>query len=305
MVKYLIIAILISGAILGALLLSPENREPFEQIFNRKKHVTVMFVGDMMFDRYVRQKNYKTNFENVLSPQLRNVLKASDLLIGNLEGPISTFLPIVGENPQLLFTFNPEISEWLKDTGFDAVSIGNNHIMNFGDEGLEQTKNFLNSSNVGYFGDPLNPENYWAASENGVSLAFVAENEFDSISPEKTAELIKKLDPKFNHVIVYAHWGQEYENEPSKSQKDRAMKYIEAGADLIIGSHPHVIQKNKNTYYSLGNFVFDQYWNEEVRCGLIIQFRITKNEIELIQSFNSYLEKDGTTSLKNCSHIES
>jgi poly-gamma-glutamate synthesis protein (capsule biosynthesis protein) len=77
-------------------------------------------------------------------------------------------------------------------------------------------------------------------------------------------------------VVVFLHWGNEYETLHTKSQEDFAHFFIDSGVDLVVGAHPHVVQdvetyNGKRIYYSLGNFVFDQYWNEEVQTGLMVK----------------------------------
>lgn len=279
-----------------------------ESLLNNS-HVSVTFVGDMMFDRYIRLQTVGNQYENILTTELKDVIAQTDLLVGNLEGPITTFPSISNdkgaEQNLYTFTFDPSVADALITLGFDAVSIGNNHILNFGTEGLNQTKQFLTQAGVQFFGDPYLAQNFTVLKENSITIALVAENEFDGITPEQTADLIKSIDEKYDHVVVFAHWGNEYEKEAHKAQRLRAHSYIDAGADLIIGSHPHVIQNNeeyssKYIYYSLGNFIFDQYWESSVQCGLIVRFNFTKTDITLIDEFNSYLERNGTTSLKEC-----
>ena len=94
---------------------------------------------------------------------------------------------------------------------------------------------------------------------------------------------IKKAEPdKF--LIAFMHWGIEYKTNNSKAQQDLAHKMVEAGADLIIGSHPHVVQnielyKNKLIFYSLGNFIFDQYFSKNVQQGLAVGLEIYKDKL--------------------------
>lgn len=305
----LLLATVLLVILLGVLSFVLTLPELFENKFANSKNVTVTFVGDMMFDRHVRKHNDSKQYKNVISDDLKKLLSQTDLLVGNLEGPISTGVSVSNDRSiemnQFTFTFSPVVADFLKEVGFDAVSIGNNHILNYGNDGLRQTKQFLTNSDIGYFGDPHDEKSAWTIEENGISLAFVAENHFDGITTAKTAELVRTLKNQHDHVIVFAHWGDEYEPLPSERQKTAARALSHAGASLIIGAHPHVIQTNDtfegtDIYYSLGNFIFDQYWMESVRCGAILQFQITKEEIIPTGSFSSYLEKDGTTILKKC-----
>ena len=107
--------------------------------------------------------------------------------------------------------------------------------------------------------------------------------------------------------MVSPHWGTEYKLAASESQKTIAHQFIDAGADIIIGTHPHVIQgpegtpeiyKGKNIYYSLGNFIFDQYFDENVRNSLGVTIKIDKNTKQLeFSEKRFYLDKNGQTIL--------
>ncbi len=152
----------------------------------------------------------------------------------------------------------------------------------------------LDEAGVAYFGLPQNFGTDAIATTttiNGYKIAFVNYNQFLGQSdPEKTIQAIWKArsftgdNAKF--VVVYAHWGDEYVPE-TEMQRVLAHRFIDAGADVIIGSHPHIIQSHesyngKDIYYSLGNFIFDQYWNEDVRKGMGVEVTIdTKGEIKI------------------------
>jgi poly-gamma-glutamate synthesis protein (capsule biosynthesis protein) len=95
---------------------------------------------------------------------------------------------------------------------------------------------------------------------------------------------IKIADQNSDQVIIFSHWGNEYEQKPTDQDISLAHSFIDHGADLVIGAHPHVIQskeiyQGKYIYYSLGNFVFDQYFDDEVRCGLVLSFDLDKTKI--------------------------
>jgi len=108
--------------------------------------------------------------------------------------------------------------------------------------------------------------------------------------------------------VVLPHWGEEYIVEPRADVKERALRMSQAGADLIVGTHSHIIGLQEDiahtrVYYSLGNFVFDQYWEESVRCGLVVSATLTK---EMGSTKAAYEEtrvgmiKDGRT-VRGCS----
>jgi poly-gamma-glutamate capsule biosynthesis protein CapA/YwtB (metallophosphatase superfamily) len=249
----------------------------------------ILFLGDMMFDRTMRKVAEAKGYDYLLSC-VKDYLSGFDLVIGNLEGPItlstSTSLGTKpGEPGNTSFTFSPEAALALFRSNIRAVSLGNNHMLDKGREGAESTRAFLDLAGVSHFGSP---EGNLSLSREvgGVEIALVSFNQFlGQGDPEKTVSEIWKLRRDADFVFVFAHWGNEYE-PATDYQKALAHRFIDAGADMVVGAHPHVVQETesyggKSIYYSLGNFIFDQYWNEKVRRG---------------GGVNAFLSKDGVFS---------
>lgn len=282
-----------------ARIFSVKNEEP----------VVIGFGGDMMFDRYIRTRGDAVGFETLLSP-LADVFSRHDLVVANLEGPITEFDSVsTGTQPlepnNYVFTFPPETAGALRTAGITHVSLGNNHTLNFGNQGLSQTKQYLHDAGVAYFGEPFS-ERPHITTIRGMRIGFVSFNEFAPPSQETVVRLLQELAGVTDFRIVYAHWGYEYEHEPNAQQRHIAHAFIDAGADIVVGAHPHVIQTNelyqgKHIYYSLGNLVFDQYWKESVRCGLFLTVTINPKDFSYTtQETTVYLEKDGSTSVATC-----
>lgn len=252
--------------------------------------VTVLFGGDLMFDRWIRTVSGKRGGEYILAP-VREYLQVADLVVANLEGPI-TDSPSVSETSALgsrdnyVFTFPTETATLLKRENIGLVNIGNNHILNFKEDGVRQTKEFLEQAGVEYFGSPLTDDvRYHVRDVRGTRIAFVNYNQFVWHGREKAFDDIAAVKEQTDFVVVYTHWGDEYVATP-QAVKDIAHAFVDAGADLIIGSHPHVIQereeyKGKTIYYSLGNMVFDQYFSPETQAGLLVtaDFDVTAGTI--------------------------
>lgn len=243
--------------------------------------VRVIFVGDIQFDRFIRQTAKKHGWDYLLSSDVRRRLQAADLVLGNLEGPITEASSLslgsqIGERTNYIFTFPPESAAFLARENIRLVNLGNNHILNFGEDGVRQTKTWLEQSGVGYFGSPLAGDERICIREiHGIRFAFVNYNQFISQGEEKALTDIATARSAADFVIVYTHWGQEYVGA-STEVKALAHLFVDAGADLVIGSHPHVVQekeeyRGKMIYYSLGNFIFDQYFRPETRRGLLVQ----------------------------------
>jgi poly-gamma-glutamate synthesis protein (capsule biosynthesis protein) len=126
----------------------------------------------------------------------------------------------------------------------------------------------------------LNEENsYYSLTINNLETVFINYNQFIAGGLEQTIANLNKFKDKNVFIVLYAHWGDEYLANPSFRTVELAHQFIDEGADLVIGSHPHVIQKReiyngKQIYYSLGNFVFDQYFSKETTEGLLVELSI-------------------------------
>lgn len=249
-------------------------------------NVSVLFVGDMFFDRYIRTV-METVGEDYIFSCVYPLLAEADFVVGNLEGPI-TDNPSVsrGTTPDspdhFRFTFPRGVAEALKRNNFDAVSLGNNHIGNFGREGISKTKQYLEDAGVNYFGGLSGDEPLYRKDANGVPLTFVAYNQFGGSAVEDVAHTVELETAVGRTVIVYAHWGEEYAST-TEAMKATAARFAEAGASAVIGSHPHVSLESEyieNTlvYYSLGNFIFDQYWSEAVSRGTAVLLHIPQQQ---------------------------
>lgn len=276
----------------------------------KKKDIQILFVGDLMFDRGIRYYAQKNGGNEFIFDKIYPLLTNNDLVIANLEGPITNKKSISsgtypGSTNNYFFTFDPSVAETLYKENIRLVNLGNNHILNFGWPGLKSTEKHLSQAGVEYFGAPEGEKSI-IKEIDGAKIAFVSYNEFYGINEiEKQAALdeIKKIKPESDIVVVFSHWGVEYIFEPVDATKNLAHQFIDAGADLIIGSHPHVIQpmeeySGKRIYYSLGNFVFDQYFSEDVRNGLGVIVKINPETKKLnFEEVNFYLQSNGQTIL--------
>ena len=258
-----------------------ENFLPLENDFLKTK--TIIFVGDIMLDRAVERMMKKNSF---LYPfeKISQFLKGIDVVFGNLEGPIVENPPNFSDD-SLQFAFCPETIEGLKFANFNILSLANNHTLNMRQDGLKQTREFLKKENINFVGDPLRCSDEFLYQKD--KIIFLAFNKtFASNCPDeeiiKTIKSVKKQNPE-NFLIVSIHWGNEYQIKSSVCQQKLARKIIGAGADLIIGHHPHVVQEieiynNKLIFYSLGNFVFDQYFSKQTQQGLAVGLEIYPNK---------------------------
>ncbi len=245
---------------------------------------TILFVGDIMLDRKVE---YLMKKNSVFYPfeRINQFLRGIDIVVGNLEGPIVKNPPEFSRK-SLRFAFSNEALKSLSFANFNLFSLANNHTLDVGKAGYEQTKELLREANIDFVGHPVECEkDFFFEKNNIIFLAFNKTFRFNC-SEEKIVETIRKtkivnLD-KF--LIVILHWGNEYQSKSSISQRKFAHQIIKAGGDLIIGHHPHVVQEieeyqGKLIFYSLGNFIFDQYFSKETQESLAVGLELYPQKV--------------------------
>lgn len=270
---------------------------------SHKAHL--LFVGDMFFDRQIRTVMQNKGDKFVFAC-VDDFLGQFDSVIGNLEGPITNYDSVslgseVGSPQNYIFTFPSSTAKLLSKNNIKIVSLGNNHIGNFGKEGILQTKKYLDDANVDYFGGINGDEPILRKEISGVPLSFISYNQFGGKSPSEISKDISLERKAGRKVIVFAHWGEEYTGA-TQNMKRNAKLFAESGASLVIGAHPHVILAQEKSgdaeiFYSLGNFIFDQYWTPEVSTGMGVEVVISENAVETrVHSFE--IRRSGETCLQ-------
>ncbi|HFK1497469.1 TPA: capsular polyglutamate synthetase CapA [Bacillus paranthracis] len=278
-----------------------EAVEPVKHRQNEK--MTMTMVGDIMMGRNVKEivDRYGTDYVfRHVSPYLKN----SDYVSGNFEHPV---LLEDKKNYQKLdknihLGAKKEAVQAVKDAGFTVLNLANNHMTDYGAKGTLDTLKSFKEADLDYVGagENLKDAKHIVYQEvNGVrvatlgftdafvpgSIATKKQPGVLSMNPDVLFEQISKAkDPKKGKadlVVVNTHWGQEYDNEPSPRQEALAKAMIDAGADIIVGHHPHVLQsfdvyKQGVIFYSLGNFVFDQGWTR-TKDSALVQYHLRDN----------------------------
>ena len=243
--------------------------------------VTIASVGDMMFGRgvsdYINANGGKAVFSNVAAK-----LNGADLTLGNLEGPLALKGTKAKGKDQTLLG-NPKAVPGLTYAGFDAVGLANNHTLDFGETAMYNTIRLLDAAGIAQAGAGKD----WAEARKPADLkakgATVALLAFSEIMPDGFAATpahggiarasqrmdqvqasIRDAKKTHDYVVVMFHWGVEYKPDANGMQRADAHAAVDAGADLVLGSHPHVVQgleayKGRLIAYSLGDFVFDHY----------------------------------------------
>ena len=269
----------------------------------QKKGADILFVGDMFFDRHIRQVG-EAQGGNYIFSCIDPLLQKPDFVVGNLEGPITSNASVsvgsvVGSANNYRFTFPTSTAALLRAHGVQVVTLGNNHITNFGLSGLLQTHAYLDQVGVGYFGGVAGNEPVYRKDDGGVPLSFVGYNQFGGASPAQVALTILGERAAGRVVIVFAHWGTEY-STTTEQTRPIATLFAESGASVVIGSHPHVVGVHEYigstlVYYSLGNFIFDQYFNAAVTHGLALLLHVAQTGEVAASEYPTELERDGRT----------
>ncbi len=255
--------------------------------------VKLLFTGDLMMDRYIRQIAQEKGYDYILA-DVKALFLSKDLVIANLEGPITDNASVsiyseIGSSPNFVFTFDPVIVQTLKSNNILLVGIGNNHIGNMGAEGITQTKKYLTEGGIDYFGyagPHYSEPSFIIKNIGGLRLGFVNYNEFVEGGKEKAFADMNAVRDSADVVILVAHWGYEYVPISPEYVQVLAHEFIDAGVGLVIGAHPHVIQqkevyKGKTIYYSLGNFVMDQYFSAETQKGMLVEATIDPKDLSM------------------------
>lgn len=254
-----------------------------------KKPVTLVLVGDIMMDRGVR-RSVDNNFGGDYSAMFANTpyLKDADIAFANLEGTVAESGRNVGS--RFSFHMKPVVASTLGDAGFDVVSFANNHVGDWDRAAFDETLLQLQEAQVKYAGagsnyaDATTPR---IVEVRGMKIGFLASTDVGPkwlaasdtksgillSSDPKLPEIVRAAKAQVDVLVVSFHWGNEY-SPANAHQQALAHVMIDAGADIVVGHHPHVMEKveeynGKPIFYSLGNFIFDQYFSPHTMRGMV------------------------------------
>lgn len=275
--------------------------------------IKMIFTGDIMLNRGVEtsvQKNYGGDFSKLFEKV--SWFSNADIVFGNLEGPVSD----VGNNVGSKYSFrmDPVVIPTLANLGFNVLSFANNHVGDWNVTAFNDTLRRLSESNIAIVGagnNTTDAEQVRIIEKSGIKIGFLG---FTDVGPNwmvakensagillasnpRRTEIITNAKSQVDFLIVSYHWGEEYVPFNTR-QKTLAESSIDAGADMIIGHHPHVIQdyttyKEKPIFYSLGNFIFDQHFSPETMRGLIVSATLDPEtkDLSTIELFTSEQDK--------------
>ena len=238
----------------------------------RLRRVRIIAVGDIMLDRAVGAAIRRNGASSILQC-VADRLRDADITFANLECPLSRSGP---HSPKdCVFRADPAAVKVLIHGGIDIVSLANNHTLNSGRRPLLDTMDLLERFGIAYCGARRQRENSWWPvyfDVGGLRIGFMAYTDlsfahgsYNKVSPDMSnlVEQVSIADSRCDILVVSFHWGEEYHPLPTRRQRQVARAAIDAGADLIHGHHPHVLEsiaayRGVPILYSMGNFVFDQ-----------------------------------------------
>lgn len=252
-----------------------------------QRHLFLVSFGDIMLGRLVRTHMNKKGIDYPFEKMDPNYLKYNDLLLANLEGPIAK--QMVPTSKTIAFRFLPDVAPLLKKYSFDVLSEANNHALDMGANGYTDSRDLIAEQGMMVFGDPreVNQNSVATTEIQGQKVAFLGLDDVDyKIDQQSAVDKITELKGQGYKVIPFLHWGVEYTHSPTERQQKLAHAFIDAGAALVIGCHPHVVQtfeiyNNKPIFYSLGNAIFDQYFSGDTQEGLSIALDIANDQIQI------------------------
>ena len=281
----------------------------------RAEEVKLIFVGDLMLDDGPGRVIASGRDPLALFAAL---LRDSDFAVGNLECPIATTGQPMA-NKIVTFRAHPRVLPVLKGR-FDALAVSNNHSGDYDKEAFMETLSLLETNGIAYFGGGRDlaaaHQPLWVLKK-GLRIAVLGYNEFIPRSFEAGADwpgIAWSEDSQVvadvraaraagaDVVIPFMHWGWELEPQPTERQRQLAHTMIDAGADAVVGGHPHVTQgaeiyRGKPIVYSLGNFVFDGFDQPEGRLGWVLRLTVDRGGVVAWNTVAAQMDEEGVPHL--------
>ncbi len=275
-----------------------ENENPSEE--TEVEETELIFTGDVLLSDYVLNNYNAGGIDGVISENLRTQLEDADILEVNNEFPYST-RGTQAPDKQYTFRVDPKYVSILKEMGVDAAGLANNHVLDYGKEALEDTFTTLSDAGIDYTGAGESREDaskLLTYEVNGKTYGILAASRvipvgswnidnsqpgvFCTYDTTQLVEKIKAAKESCDYVFVCVHWGVEHTDELTDYQTSMAHQFVDAGADAVIGSHPHVLQgieyySGKPIFYSLGNFIF----NQNIDSTMAVRFTVSGEDVKV------------------------
>ncbi len=284
------------------------EEEAKEPVAAEKKDVSVIVTGDVELSTYVQANYDAAGIDGVIAPELRKKLKAADVLEINNEFSFST-RGTQAPDKQFTFRVDPSYATILTEMGVDVAGLANNHVLDYGQEALSDTFDTLTEKGIPYTGagrDMDEASGLIIKEVDGKKIGFLAASRVIPVTSwdvanskpgvftcYDTTNLVSRIQDakeKVDFLCVCVHWGKEHTDKLTDYQQPNGHQYIDAGADAVIGAHPHVLQgiefyNGKPIFYSLGNFIFNENIERTVAVKLVIGEDGELKKIRLIPAY--------------------
>ncbi len=292
----------------------------------QKAETTATFfaAGDIMLSRSVADAIAKANDPHLPFSRMKEILNSTNFNFANLESPVSG-KSTYNKSGSMVFNAPQGYAAMLKTYNFQIVNLANNHALDQGTAGLFHTMDYLTGLDIAYTGTGKTLQEAWqpkTVEANGIKICFIGAS-YASINDngkttndyvariedtEKLKSSILNLKASCDFIVATMHAGTEYTRKPNSAQTAFAHAALDAGADMVIGAHPHWVQtierycpkfpsspneeripegqmrlqcpNPKYIFYSLGNFIFDQEWSQDTKEGLTLKIQISKNNVK-------------------------
>ncbi|HLR83760.1 MAG TPA: CapA family protein [Nocardioidaceae bacterium] len=293
-----------------------------------KRTATVTIVGDIMLGRAVGDHLAEVGDPAAVFRPLAERLASADVTVGNLESTLSKAgAPQQGSDS---FGAHPSVRRGLRLAGFDVLDLANNHLGDYGPTALRRTLERVRAMGIDFVGAGRNRAQARRAvvtTVNGIRIGFYATDSIGETPaatkrtpgtnrlnmPPRTGPLdraalhdvtadLRRLDRRVDTLIVMPHWGTQYTHVPEPSQRHVANAFVRAGADVVVGGHPHWVQPierigGATVAYSLGNFVFDMDFMRKTQEGIFLEIAIRDGEVTAVEPVAYVIGPDFTPRL--------
>lgn len=291
-----------------------ERKKGKKRFRRMKREVSLVFTGDIGFDKYM---SGKWDDETFVSPKVQEFLSSGDHLIINVEGPLSegNKNSVSGSANQLVHSMSPKAADFFDSLGADIWNICNNHIMDAGAQGMEDTLENASKHGVKTLGAGMNLEEaskpIYMNDAGGIGILAVGYSRACRLAGDNTPgclnwsamelveQKIAEIKKNCRWCIIVAHDGEEFTALPSPYTRERYMHYLDMGADIVVAHHPHVPMNyetfpGKAIFYSLGNFIFDTDYQRSqfnTESGIVLKLKLTEKDFE-VEPFGIKIDRE-------------
>jgi poly-gamma-glutamate capsule biosynthesis protein CapA/YwtB (metallophosphatase superfamily) len=259
---------------------------------DQNKLISIISTGDIIPARMVNVQAINNNDFTWSFKNVWEILKDADLTVASLEAPLFENCEPTKEG--MVFCGSNKHVNGLLLSGIDLVTLANNHTGNYGQKGIDETVKLLTANNIKHA--EIGKITYLTIKN--IKFAFLGWNFLDEPDEKTITEQVSEAKNNSDIVIVFPHWGEEYQEKPSTFEINMNKILLNSGADLIFGNHPHIIQPieigaNTLTFFAHGNFIFDQEWSENTKKGFVSKTWIYDQKIIDVEIIPIYIKDYG------------